>query len=1014
MKEQMNSFISRSLCCMLITILIFSSLGVTSFAQTKYDTIIKPPIGLINNKKISRNQESIHVKNLEELQKITDNNYELYRPPVSQDTIDTRTLTTGTIEKYTLGELTSYSYDDLINLLVTLELNDIEGLFEYNPGAYDFYIDKNRIQAIIDAIADRGTQYTSIDDKGIITLIEVLSSGYYLGFYNEDLNYLKELSFREKSIPAILAIQNNSNFGLGTSTQDHIVKSVGLLIWNTACDMEVINKATPVISHYIDNVEAYINEKSKGDAIYYLIRGINYYFYFYMDVNSSMPVENAPWYGQVDPFFHELERIALMGNVNSDNEWLINNGIFCIGHSGKFHSDDSFMCRVLTDALSLYSYLGEQYFNAAEAIIDNCGGVDYNGNTIDMNSLIEEGKQYYTPEQYTFDNGKIIMKTGSNVTMEKIQRLYWASKEVKAQFHRLYGNDEPIEEGNVDDILTIIIYNNPDEYDVNKYLYNVSTDNGGLYIESWGTFFTYERTPSQSIYTLEELLRHEYTHYLQGRYVVPGMWGDSAIYQNERLSWYEEGGAEFFAGSTRTSGVLPRKSMVGIIPKNSSDRFTLYEMLHSKYSSGFEFYTYAYAFFDYIYKDDLEMFDTLANYVKNNDVSGYDSYISTLGSDDNLENLYQDHMTYLYDIYYDIGTPLVSDDYLHDHSSKASSEIYAEITNVANLTNSEVTENESDFFNTFTLRGKYVGENTQGKLNDLKAMDNTVNEFLETLDTYLWTGYKTITCYFTDYNVNSENKYEFDVVFHGFLPDESPHQEGITSENEPNNTIGEASGPIGNMVTVSGTVDYQSDNLDYYYFDVTSSGDVNITVTNSGDINWKVYPVSNLDNCIAYSETSGDVLQGTFQAETGKYVLVVYTLSGTSNSYTVKVEGNLQGYNEIVSETEPNNNINNANVLQINSKLLGSFNEQDSTDKFYLDTISSGEINIKVIVSGDAEVNWVLYKESNPDTYLAYPENSGNVLEGSFNASSGRYYMNVYKISGSDADYSIEIQKPNN
>nr|WP_257143894.1 collagenase [Bacillus pseudomycoides] len=43
-------------------------------------------------------------------------------------------------------------------------------------------------------------------------------------------------------------------------------------------------------------------------------------------------------------------------------------------------------------------------------------------------------------------------------------------------------------------------------------------------IEGIGTLFTYERTPQQSIFSLEELFRHEFTHYLQGRYEVPRLW----------------------------------------------------------------------------------------------------------------------------------------------------------------------------------------------------------------------------------------------------------------------------------------------------------------------------------------------------------------------------------------------------------------------------------------------------------------------------------------------------------
>ena len=111
-------------------------------------------------------------------------------------------------------------------------------------------------------------------------------------------------------------------------------------------------------------------------------------------------------------------------------------------------------------------------------------------------------------------------------------------------------------------MLTIVIYNNPDDYQLNRQLYGYETNNGGIYIEEKGTFFTYERTPKQSIYSLEELFRHEFTHYLQGRYEVPGLFGSGELYQNERLTWFQEGNAEFFAGSTRTNNVVPRKSII--------------------------------------------------------------------------------------------------------------------------------------------------------------------------------------------------------------------------------------------------------------------------------------------------------------------------------------------------------------------------------------------------------------------------------------------------------------------
>ena len=236
----------------------------------------------------------------------------------------------------------------------------------------------------------------------------------------------------------------------------------------------------------------------------------------------------------------------------------------------------------LTDVMNKYPYLSYQYLEAAQTIDKNFNHKDYNGKIINFNDIKEDAKNKYLPKTYTFDDGKFIVKAGDKVSEEKIKRMYWASKEVKAQFMRLIQNDIPLEPKNPDDVLTVVIYNSPIEYKLNQKLYGVNTDNGGIYIEKTGTFFTYERTPEESIYTLEELFRHEFTHYLQGRYLVNGMWGEGDFYKNNELTWYEEGSAEFFAGATRTDGIKPRNSIVNNL-KYSNNKMELPDLLHTSY-----------------------------------------------------------------------------------------------------------------------------------------------------------------------------------------------------------------------------------------------------------------------------------------------------------------------------------------------------------------------------------------------------------------------------------------------
>src|SRR3712207_3074693 len=46
--------------------------------------------------------------------------------------------------KYTLGQLSKLSYDDLVNTLSSIKWNDITDFMKYNEGAKEFYSDNKR------------------------------------------------------------------------------------------------------------------------------------------------------------------------------------------------------------------------------------------------------------------------------------------------------------------------------------------------------------------------------------------------------------------------------------------------------------------------------------------------------------------------------------------------------------------------------------------------------------------------------------------------------------------------------------------------------------------------------------------------------------------------------------------------------------------------------------------------------------------------------------------------------
>ncbi|PEO41909.1 collagenase, partial [Bacillus pseudomycoides] len=750
---------------------------VSAEENTPYNVLQKKPIGIeTSTDEIAHSTKADETLSYEERLKVNDFSQ---RPAPAVKQAETKQYQ----QKYSVAELNRMSNDELIDTLANVSWDQIIDLGQFNQETKAFYQNKERIQVIIDELGRRGSAFTKDDTKGIETFVEVIYCGFYLGFNNKELNYLNERSFHDKCLPALKAIAKNPNFKLGTNKQDKVVSAYGKLIRSASCDAETVQYAGNILKQYNDNISTYVSDRNKGDALYNLIQAID------DDIQSTKKkAEETIWYGKIDGFINEISRLALLRNVTTENSWLINNGIYYTGRLGNFHSNPNKPLEVLTQAMQMYPRLGEAYFNAVEQISTNYGGKDYNGNTVDLKKIREEGQQQYLPKTYTFDDGSIVFKTGDKVTEEKVKRLYWAAKEVKAQYHRVIGKDGALESGKADDVLTIVIYNNPDEYKRNSQLYGYDTNNGGIYIEGKGTFFTYERTPQQSSYTLEELFRHEFTHYLQARYEVPGAWGQGELYQNERMTWFDEGNAEFFAGSTRTNNVVPRKSVIKGLSSNPAERYTAERTLFSKYGS-WDFYNYSFALQSYLYTHQFETFDKIQDLIRANDVKGYDAYREALSKDPNLNKEYQDYMKQLIDNQDTYNTPQVSDDYLAEHAPKPLADVKKEIVDVAKIKDATMTKHKSQFFDTFTLEGTYTGGVTKGESEDWKAMSKQINQSLEQLAQKEWSGYKTVTAYFVNYRVNANNQFEYDVVFHGVATGEEEKQTIKVNMNGPYNEM---------------------------------------------------------------------------------------------------------------------------------------------------------------------------------------------------------------------------------
>jgi microbial collagenase len=247
------------------------------------------------------------------------------------------------------------------------------------------------------------------------------------------------------------------------------------------------------------------------------------------------------------------------------------------------------------------------------------------------------------PYTYRYDNGAMKVRTG--LDRATVDQLYYASKQVKAQFHRVLGTDAPLT-GDTNTSLNIVLYASRADYETyHPLLTGMDTNNGGVYIERGATFYTYQRrVPQDSSLTLEELFRHEYTHYLNGRWAVPGYFGEGPWYQGDRTTAMDEGTAEFFDGATRDDGIAVRKSLVqGVIDDTAGGgpRMSVNQLLHATYDGdGFRFYDYAGTFFEFLWTERPSLIREMYGYLRADDPAAFDAWRNRLGGDAALQRAY--------------------------------------------------------------------------------------------------------------------------------------------------------------------------------------------------------------------------------------------------------------------------------------------------------------------------------------------------------------------------------------
>ncbi|MEU7430090.1 collagenase [Streptomyces sioyaensis] len=325
---------------------------------------------------------------------------------------------------------------------------------------------------------------------------------------------------------------------------------------------------------------------------------------------------------------------------DTPNAWVVRDAL---GEYGRFGEIASLKRAIIADLGALLGPVVQNFGDGSEPWAKVASWLNYFNACKPYAVCKEDIEKRIFPRTYSYDNGGIKVRTALDRAV--VDQLYYASKQVRAQFHRVIGTETPLA-GDPNTTLTIVLYASRHDYEVyHPLLTGMGTKNGGVYIEQGATFYTYQRrVPQDSSLTLEELFRHEYVHYLNGRFAVPGFFGEGPWYQGDRTTAMDEGSAEFFDGSTRDHGIAVRKSLVRDIIADTAGgkpRMTIQQMLHATYDGdGFRFYSYAGTFFEFLWRQYPAKLQEMYRHLRDNDPAAFDDWRNRMGSDVGLQQQY--------------------------------------------------------------------------------------------------------------------------------------------------------------------------------------------------------------------------------------------------------------------------------------------------------------------------------------------------------------------------------------
>lgn len=517
----------------------------------------------------------------------------------------------------TASELAGLSGTEFANYVLESDQDCMSFLF--GAQQIDRLYSPEKIDAVLDLTEASAASYDG--SSGDNSLIFYLRGAYYQQFYNPTIVDIDDATHAR--ILAVVDAYTTIPGFMDINTEQH-----GQMMF----EMLGLMDGTSEWTRFYDFVKAYIQTVSEYrlNTYGYQIAYNQASFFIYRGQVNDRDGFGATVLGVDNEIAGLLANIVVNPLVLEIQEYLADNYANQLGNLLEFDGALDSVKTAVQRVIDANERLSSRWMNMVTAIdrYDTVECTEFTGNVCADDQLRAEVEALVFPNTFEFDGGAMVFHT--SLSREEIEQVFYQLKEVEGNFFKVTGATEPVA-GDVNDTAIFRIYGSQQEYTAyQSFLYGLNSNNGGIYIERDATLYTWDREEWESTFTLEELARHEFVHYLISRYMIPGYWGETEMYANDRVTWVDEGMANFLAGGTQYEGIEPLRTMLGWV-EGREDHYTPSETVSVTYSDQL-MYPYSALLFNYLHDEKSDVMSRLVAVLRNDDVAGYDALRSEIGS----------------------------------------------------------------------------------------------------------------------------------------------------------------------------------------------------------------------------------------------------------------------------------------------------------------------------------------------------------------------------------------------